>query len=356
MRSTRVAPLLVGLTACAMSCTEVPPPSAPVANDAMYWTLRFNHHAITMGSTAPYDTITLTATPRNAQGQPIPTTAKPVYTVSDPTTLAINAKGVLTALQPNPGLNVVASLTIGRVTLTDTALINVNVVTPPVPVLASLSIHPVPGLDSANANAGMFSNLYSFVVDTKGDTLSNILVYWQSSDSSVATTDQFGDIFAYVPGQTTMYAEATVYGVSKSDSVTFTVDQPFLSNYLVSSRVPTGSTKPVSYFASASVTVAPFGFVVWNNASGQPIDVVFDDPSAAQAVPPTWDPVFEAFYNLDSPNNPNLGGNIAAFATQDSTSGADGVGLRIRYFPIAGTYHFHSALYGTTGAVVVSLH
>jgi hypothetical protein len=61
----------------------------------------------------------------------------------------------------------------------------------------------------------------------------------------------------------------------------------------------------------------------------------------------------EILYGLDTPGNPNLSGNIAAFAPLDSTSARDGVGVRIRYFPQLGTVNYHSALYGTTGTVVV---
>ena len=46
--------------------------------------LELNHHAVLLSTaTAPYDTLTLRATPRNVRGEPLPALAAPHYTSTD---------------------------------------------------------------------------------------------------------------------------------------------------------------------------------------------------------------------------------------------------------------------------------
>src|SRR5581483_7999114 len=276
-----------------------------------------------------------------------------IFTSSDPTTVTVSSTGVLKAIQPGQGVTIVAQRTIGVLTLADTATVDVNNVPVPPPVLATLSIHPASG-DSADVNAGLTKVVTPFVVDTKADTLSNVVVYFRSSDSTIATIDQFGNVAGSHPGHVTLYASATAYGVSRADSIAFTVKQPVISYIIVLSRTPTNSTKAQSYFSPGTAVVAQGGIVVWQNESGQRVDVVFSDTAGVEPLAGVFDLVGEELYGLDTPNNVNTGGNIPAFAAMDSTSGSDGIGVRLRAFPNVGTYQFHSALYNTAGKIVVT--
>lgn len=352
MRSTQwIIP--VAAVAVGISCGDAGHPTSAVAPDQRYWTLSLNHHGVTLATLAPYDTLTLVGTPYTFTHTVVPATTPTTFTSSDPTTITVSAAGVLTAIQAGQGVTIVARRTIGVLTLADTATVNVNDVPLPPPVLASLSIHPASG-DSADVNAGLSKVVTPFVVDTKGDTLLNVVVYFRSSDSTIAPIDQYGNVFGVHPGHVTLYANATAYGVTRSDSITFTVKQPVISYVTVLSRTPTNSTKAQSYFSPGTTVVAQGGIVVWMNQSGQPVDVVFADTAGIEPLSGIFDEVGEAFYGLDTPNNVNAGGNIPAFAAIDSTSGGDGKGVRLRWFPNVGTYPFHSALYNTAGKIVVT--
>jgi hypothetical protein len=94
--------------------------------------------------------------------------------------------------------------------------------------------------------------------------------------------------------------------------------------------------------------------VIWINNSKQPVDIVFDQPAAADSASGLYAFVLQLFYGLGTPDNPNAAGNIPAFPATDSTAGADGVGARIRQFATPGRYPYHSSLYNTSGAIIVS--
>ena len=345
---------MAAAVAVGSSCSsDAKHPTSPPPPDQRYWTLSLNQHGVTLATLAPYDTLTLNATPYTFTHTVLATTAPTIYTSSDPTTVTVSATGVLRALQAGQGVTIVARRTIGTLTLADTATVNVNPVPLPPPVLVSLSIHPASG-DSADVNAGLTKIVTPFVVDTKGDTLSNVAVYFRSSDSTIAPIDQFGNVTGIHPGHITVFANAIAYGVSRSDSIAFTVKQPVLSYVMVLSRTPTNSTKAQSSFSPGTATVAQNGVMIWMNESGQPVDIVFDDTTGVEPLTGIFQEFADAFYSLDTPNNPNLGGNIPAFAATDSTNGGDGRGVRLRAFPNLGTYPFHSTLYNTAGKIVVT--
>src|SRR5437867_1016649 len=72
-------------------------PEPPAEPGELYWMLELNTHAVTMSTTAPYDTLSLTATPRNYQGAPLAGLPVPQYTSSDPTRVTVSPEGVLKA-------------------------------------------------------------------------------------------------------------------------------------------------------------------------------------------------------------------------------------------------------------------
>ena len=346
----RLFPRLVCCSAVvAAACSDTQNTTAP-APDTQYWALRLNHHAVTLAVAAPpYDTITLAATPLTYAGTALSTTTAPTYVISDTTVLTINSAGLVTTKQAGQ-VTVLATLKIGRLTLADTGTIVVNAVTPPLPVFTTFSLL---GTFPEIAVFGTF--ITPSTLDADGNPIPNAAVYFRSSDSTAASIDQYGNVTPNKPGPVTFYAEATIYGVSKVDSLSWTVPQPFITYDIILPRTPVNSTTPVSYFTPGTVDIQAGGFVIWLNQSGQNADIVFDDSSAVGSVDPnTWEWIFQGLYNIGTPANPDTSGNVVAFAAEDSTSFTDGVGVRIRYFANSGTYPFHSALYGTAGVVVVS--
>jgi hypothetical protein len=274
------------------------------------------------------------------------------FTVSDPTVVSVSSTGLLHAERAGAGITVVARLTIGALTLSDTTIVNVNTVAPP-PMLTTLSIQPAEG-DSAKVAAGYGAFISPTILDEHDNPLFNLAVHFRSSDTTIVTVDQFGSVQGMQPGHATLYVEAMAYGVEKIDSLPYVVGAPIFATDIVSARTPRNSPTPESYFSPQVLTIGVGGYVLWINQSGQPVDIVFDDPSAAQAVEEPYLSLFAFLYGLTGPYNPNESGNIPAFVAADSTAGADGQGTRIRWFTQEGTYPYHSTLYNTSGTIVVT--
>jgi plastocyanin len=344
---------MVGLLALGLGCGSDRAGTNPVAPDRQYWQLSLNHHAVTLAKTAPSNTLQLTATPLTADGTVVPNTdAVATFTVSNPAVVSVSPTGLLTAVGTGSSVTVIARLTIGGLTLADTAIVNVNDVATP-PVLTTLSIQPATS-DSAKVAVGFSANIGATVQDQDSNSLTNVAVHYWSSDPTIATVSQTGTVSGKQRGKVTLYAEATAYGVTKTDSLPYVIGAPFIATEVVSARTPRGSLTPESYFSPDTLTVGVGAYVLWINTSGQPVDVVFDDPSAAHAVDGIYLFAFASVYGLTGPYNPNEAGNISEFAPVDSTRGNNGQGVRIRWFTQEGTYSYHSTLYNTSGAIVVT--
>jgi hypothetical protein len=139
-----------------------------------------------------------------------------------------------------------------------------------------------------------------------------------------------------------VYAEATVYGVTRRDSLQFDVTPPLFAQVLYTRQVRAGSTTPVFVFLPnpTSITIRRGGVVLWNNTQlpvEDSLDVVFDDPTAASPSPP----------NDQIP--PSGGGNIAPFP-----GGAQRRFSQVaRQFLRVGTFPFHSVRTGVSGTITV---
>jgi hypothetical protein len=144
----------------------------------------------------------------------------------------------------------------------------------------------------------------------------------------------------------TVYAEATVYGVTRRDSLTILVKDQLICAFSLLKSTPLGSTIPVfSLLPAYPQTIAVGGWVWWfNETLTDSLDIVFDDPSAASP-----DPVYGSL-TADT-----IGGNIARFpGDTNALSASDPFQfLRARQFLRAGTFHFHSPSTGVSGTVIV---
>jgi hypothetical protein len=92
------------------------------------------------------------------------------------------------------------------------------------------------------------------------------------------------------------------------------------------------------------VTVGPGALIFFLNTGAPATDITFDNPTNVAADVRDCSPEFPSACES---------GNIEPFALDPSDeTGASG--LRIRAFPVPGTYNYHSTLFGSTGTIIVA--
>jgi hypothetical protein len=147
---------------------------------------------------------------------------------------------------------------------------------------------------------------------------------------------------ARIGAPTTLYGSATVYGVTRRDSLTLQITNQLAFIYTLRRAQPGtgGATFTLSPQSQQSIAVG--GYVMWANESidsTDSMDVVFDDPTAAS---PDM-----RFLNTG-------GGNIPAFGAGSFLAGDDiTTYLFSRQFLRAGNFPWHSVRTGVSGTVVV---
>lgn len=351
--------LLSGMAGCGGDNTA----TAPLDVAQTYWTLRLNEHAVTLALTPPYDTIRLRAVPRTPQGDSLAALGAVQYTLND-TSISVDASGLVrakssTVARGKPAY-IIASMqdTVHRVTHADTVFIQVTPTAPAAP-LTTFSIQLNLSDSAKRALDGQTSvTLAPKLQDANGTTMNtNILVAFTSSDLTLATitsrtvstiTNRGGKLGGVRPGHVTFHAATWAYGVSKRDSLPFTFTDA--NNVLVSvlAETPYGSLTPILYFFPNAITISVGGVVTWDNQNAMiPVSVVFDDPTHVDSAAGLNTPSFYPYSGQ---------GNIGSFM-YDTSATAPAPQLiyvrKARSFPVAGTYHYHSPEYGTTGVVNV---
>jgi plastocyanin len=330
-------PVLVAL-GCAGDAAVAPPPATNV--DSLYWALTLDHRAVTLSPVAPYDTIRLTATPRNAHGEPLSGLPAPTFTSLDLDRAQVSADGLVHVIGAGTGVPVVATLVVGNVRHADTAMINVTSTATP-PVLASLSIHP-DAHDTAAAAAQSNQGLPAQARGADSAQINGLSIYYESLDRTVATIDRSTGFFQPTrPGHVTVIATATAYGVTKADTLPVTVGYPV--NIVINVKPQKDvSGHTVNGFAPSDITVGVGAVLLFFNNTGVATDITFDDPT--NVAQDDRDCAYVPWFCGT--------GSIAAWAKDSS----DPTGLsasRARRFPVPGTYTYHSTIFGTTGRIVV---
>jgi plastocyanin len=327
----------------------------PDESSTFYWRLALSSHAVTLSTLAPYDTLQLTATPLDGNGHPLPGLATVTFSSTEESSVRVSEDGLLQAVTAaNSKILVIAQLTAGQLTHADTVLVNVTADSVP-PTFASLSIHPVPP-DSAKWAVGgvgggsvfqMWKRMHVAALDANAQPIANLSIAFASSDTSTLTLFQLGPLGvfanAWKPGHVTVYATATAYGITHADTLPFTVTMPLVETVTIgATSTGAGSTAALS-FAPSEITISPGGTAKWYNATGQAVDVTFDDPAS----------VAEQQNGVScGEEDPGGVGNIPAFgdASRDVTVPAN---CRSRRFPVAGTYGYHTTS-GAVGKVIVN--
>jgi hypothetical protein len=338
------AVLALVVSGCASDATVAPAPAN--GDQQMYWALTLDHHAVTLSTVAPNDTIRLTATPRTVDGTPLTDLLAPTFTSLDHDRIAVSADGLVRVIKTGDQIPVVATLAVGNLLHSDTVFINVTAAAPP-PVLAALSIQPESG-DSAKTATGSARDILARAIAADNSEIEGLAVYYTSLDPTIATIDRASGFLQPVrPGHVNVIATATAYGVTKADTLRLTIGYPVtgLTINVVAQRTVSGQI--VGGFSPDRLVIGPGGTVLIGNHSGIVTDMTFDDPTNVMQVDMWCRPPFSIIAPLMCGS-----GNIEAFAREpNDTQGL--TALRTRRFPVPGTYNYHSTIFGTTGTIVV---
>ncbi len=334
-----VAGAAATVAACSGPDAALRPP--PHTDSGVFWSLALDHRAVTMSTVAPYDTIRLTATPRDAAGNAISGLPRATFMSSDLKTLQVDSNGVVRALATGSGIMVIATLSASGYTLGDTAIINVTD-TSTAPVLASLSIHPDSG-DSAETSVDFPRTVSTRALSASGDSIGGLSIYYATSDDHTAVIDRSqGIVQGIYPGRVRITAIATAYGVTRADTVVYVIGYPVFSGIQIIPQTVGGKTT-VGFWPS-HLTLGNGATVAFENLSHTMVDITFDDSTHVDS-----SAVFCPFWRLFAPWVCGAG-NIPPFAT-DTTVPLSG--FRQRAFPVPETYNFHSTLFGTSGQIVI---
>ncbi len=377
----KMSAIIAALSIIGACGADGPTPPPLIEPDELYWNLQLNHRALTLSTTAPYDTLTLVATPRNMRGVAIEGTTRVQFVSDKVKHVTVSPEGTLVAVAPTEGssatdsfnsVKVVARLTVGNLTHRDSLFVRVVDIDAP-PVLASLSLHPVPP-DSAKVAAqsratlgGSSCGLLSARATTStGAPLDDLPVSIRSSDTTIAQTSQdvganlvytgSGSsrcvIYPYRPGTVTLYAATTAFGATKVDTLPYRVGWPLSGEVVV---VPTEVGSSMNTFVDPVVKIGAGGIVFWNSETATAAtDVIFADPTNVAAVstapnlldgpddPPGMLLLFCAAFGMDCAN----GGNFVIPPGVPYLAAA-------RIFPVPGTYDYHNPLSGAGGRIVV---
>lgn len=315
-----------------------------------YWALTLDHQAITLSLAPSYETIQLTATPRTPAGDPIAGLGAVTFTSSNPALVQVDDNGLVTALTSTFGVQIIAKLTANGITHADTAAVVVTTDDPP-PTIASFSIHPAASDSAKFALKGSltesFRNLTPVILDENDVEQFGYPVRFKSLDPTVATIDALGGTITGVrTGPVKFVATMTAFGTTWVDTLPYEIGLPLKVQVLIRDSLIVHQSSP-NRFAPRTVTIGTGGVVDWLNTTETLVDVTFDDPTNVAAVP-EWENCL--FYG--APCDP---GDIPPFAWtnpddfNDQMANSD----RLRRFPVPGTYHYTSSLFGMDGTIVV---
>jgi len=329
----------LGMAACGGDPAVTPPPQNNP--ETMFWQLTLNVRAATMSTAAPYDTLQLVATPRTASGTPITDLARPTFTSLDIDRAQVDTNGLVHVIGTGDQVLIVASLEDHNLMHADTLVLNITNETSP-PTMASFTIHPAPG-DSAKVGSTSTATVTARAYAADSTPIQDVSTYFSVSDPTTATIDRSAGIVTPVrPGHVTVYASTRTYGVTKVDTLPYTIGQPVLAFIIITPQVQSnGQTIPL--LTPDSAVLGPGAQVVFFNQLGSPMDITFDDPTNVAS---------DFFFCLIAPADCGSG-NIAPWA-YDPNDQSGYSAWRVRDFPVPGTYRFHSALFGTTGIIVIA--
>jgi plastocyanin len=308
-------PLLLGifsvtLTACA---NDTIAPVAPPDTAQLYWSLQMDLQAATVAVGGHQQ---VRATPLTLTGSPIPGLPAPTFTSGDTAVVTVDSLGLVTGLAVTSGVPIIASLTAQGITYADTVMV---AVTPHSAIVKALAIvlpedGPILRLDDDP------TPIVAIATDDNGQVIPGIAV-------AVTTLDPYKiDFFSYggpplVQGKTLgkarIVATTTSYGVTKADTVEFSIQYSMFSTVSMEVLYPSMTLA----FSPTAVAIGVGGEVSWYNHGSGPMSIVFDT----------------GVEHIE-------GGNIPEIDLYNEQS---------RRFLAAGTYTYRDTVSGTDGKVIV---
>lgn len=351
---------LVALAGC--SGLEPAESFTPITDPTkLFMALTLDHGAVNLSVVAPYDVQQLTATPRDADGTPLSGLPAATFRSSDTTMVWVSPGGMLEARAAGTAVQVIAELVAdGNVRHADTALVNVTADLPPA-MLDTLSIEPLPPA-SARWSMLPMSGIWGQImflftgtsyaptltpraVDAGGNPVPGLAIEYESLDPEIVEVDPRTAFvnYPYQAGEAAIVARTTAYGITRADTVVFTVTLPVIHGFEIKSQ---GEDEPPT-LSSTDVTIRPGGYVSWANLvfGGDSLTVTFDDPTGVEAAAPIC-----AAFGMPYPAH-CAGGNIAPFMSE---TGDYFQFIRVRHFPAPGVYPYRIEPLGRTGRIVVT--
>ncbi len=343
----------MGLSSGCGSEQTIPEPMPP---NELYWNLALNHRAVALSTTAPYDTLTLVATPRNALGESLRGTAMPTYLSRNIERVVVTPDGVLRAIAADSQpLWVVTTLQIDNLKHQDSVVISVTDIAEP-PVLASLSAHPLPPNSAKRLlNPSLYDTTISHLpiraIDQNGvpipvmvrDSAGMLPVTFSSSDQMIASIDRLtGALDPIRTGRLTFYVTTTAFGVMKTDTLPFQIGLP------AGEAVDFGTVgrSPSLVLYSSEVTIPVGGYVDFRSPVETDINFSEADLSAI-ARGDSWALLPHAgFRQFSHCIRADCAAGNAAIVPPD-------IRKAVRVFTAPGTYEFRSVRHGLNGRVVV---
>ncbi len=305
--------VLVSLCTPLLGCydyTVIHPTTEP---DGLYWELRTDHRAVLLSKTPPYNTLQLTATPYNLNGDPLALdtlrVSPVVWESSDTTAVKVSQTGVISAEKVTTRVNVYATMAVGKLTRRDTIWVGVTATAPS--ALDSLVVFD-PTATNIVAAGGTLA-LAARARLENGALVTGVPVSYRVSNRWLADfKGSLGVLSGIVPLDSVyVSATTTVYGVTRRDSLRIYTGYPqrfFVTVFALDAVV--SKARKVEYVPRfIDQGSAPGSMLVWHNASGFPpknavgyppggmlVDIIFDRPEFAEA--PMGEPPFNQSGNI----------------------------------------------------------
>jgi len=333
-----------GFAVAAAGCADSTAPDSAIALPPV-WRVQLDHHAVTLSTASPYDTARLVATPRDTGGRPVTVAMRPHFIVSD-SSLSVDSMGFVRANFPTNGSYVVAVLSANNITYRDSAYFTITTVAVP-PVVDTFTIHPLAGDSAKFAIGGAFmqgtfvsgKSLMPHVTDASGDPITGVQITYETSDYRIATVNRAGGVEPVAPGKVLVTASALIYGVSVTDTLTYTVGLPLFTSLNIIDVIPFGQTHAIpTVTPQGTITLGVGAEIAWSHTSRTPSGLIFDDSTN---VAPEYDG-----FGIDPTG---LGGNIAPFA-KDATHPFP---RRVRSFPHPGVYTYYSTVSTVRDTIII---
>ncbi len=279
--------IVVGFLLVNGACGSDDPTQVPASDVAtLYWAFELNHHAITLSKISPWDTVQLSGVAKTYKGDTIRFDSKTIQFESlDSNAVSVTPTGLIRGKTVTGGISVIARLTIGRVTYSDTAIVKVVENSAP-KQLQSISIQPTPP-DSAKISTTTFPfTVQRFLKRTAVDNtqMSEILMYYRSENPLALGVDRKTGTVANPLinrrlGKVKIIASAYAYGISRADTLDLTIGYPLLSKMFFRLRAKADGTGVEVYADMGNpVTIGVGGVVSFNaGALSDTVYVIFDD-------------------------------------------------------------------------------